>query len=210
MYSSYFDCDDRQQYRFLVFAVLVAITLSAGVANAGFIGEVINPSPPPANDGNIADINAVITAYNTVNMTSLPLLIDPPVPLLTKSDDSNFDMDFLSDFMFFSDAGGTTMLNSGAEIHAEEMAWFKYTGAASLLYYTVKGGNEGYNVYQYMPGMLNIAEQPSGGEISHISFWTGITPPGSSVPELGTWSMSLAALVIGAMLSVKRRRSAFA
>lgn len=200
-------CSSRYS-RFFAWAGVVVIGLVASTANAGFIGEVVG-GPPPPNDNSIAEINAVITAYNTANMTSLPLLVDPPDPLLIKSDDDDFDP-IPSDYMFFSDEAGTMMLDTAGEIHTSTMVWFKYTGTESILYYTVKGGNEGYDVYQYMTGMLNKAETPTGQQISHLSFWTGIKPPGSSVPELGTWSMSLAALAVGALLATRGRRLASA
>jgi hypothetical protein len=170
----------------------------------------------------VEDFNDIIDNYNTVNMTSLPNIVG----LLTKTDDDKvdedppgtFEDDYFSLFDFYESDGvtpiGSLMDLENAFDTGDKSVFFEFTGMESLLYYTVKGGNN-YRLFQYMPGMLNFAEapvNPSGGPagISHISFWIGPTPPGSSVPELGTWSMTMAALAIGSMISAKRRRKAIA
>ena len=132
---------------------------------------------------------------------------DLPYPngALPKTDDNPNFGPIADDFMFFSDEDGNDMIGFG-ELEDFGQAYFKYVGDESLAYYSVKA-NGGFTLYTYMTGLNSLAYvSTQAHNISHVTFWTGLP---HVTPELGTWSMGLAAVAVGLLFSLAKSSRAY-
>ena len=166
---------------------LIAVVALPAAASAMFVGSDLS-GPPAAND-NLGNVLAVISAYNAANDPDLTT----DFTLFKKTDDdASYVFDSLNGFDFFSDAAGTSAIAGESGLTSTETAYFSYSGAANLSYYSVKGGPKGFSLYTVESGLNLLAIEGGGNSISHVSFWT--SPTGfSSVPEPST----IATVLIG-------------
>jgi len=182
----------------LTFSLFVALSeAQAGTLIGGASG----------NDNGLNTVNSVITVFDNAHDPDLLLA----TALFKKTDsDSSFVFGPANGFAFYSDAAGTQALTTQAALTSLNTAYFSYTGAAALAYYSVKAANE-FKVYTFTPGTINLLAS-SSHDISHVSFWTGPsgnvvtqTVPGSAVPEpasIALWS------ALGLLIAGGRRRRA--
>ena len=175
---------------------VVAVVALPAVAAAMFVGSDLS-GPPAANDDH-SNVLAIINAYNAVNNPDLTT----DFTLFKKSDDdASYVFNSLNGFSFYSDPAGTSPISSESGLTSTSTAYFSYSGAANLSYYTVKGGPKGFSLYTVDPGLNLLAVEGGGHTISHVSFWTSPTlNPHSIVPEPSTLVMGLASIAGVAML----------
>jgi hypothetical protein len=159
------------KFSFLCAAVFLAVSSSC---QAGFLLH-------SSDNCSAGEVLTAITAYNLTHEPDLQTVFSP---FLVKTDDSGgFGTLVANGFQFFSHPSGTPLITSAGALHSEAPAYFSYSGAASLLYYTVKAGS-GFDLFLYEPGVSNFLHSGSPA-ISHVSFFTGLRLPeeGPELPE---------------------------
>lgn len=172
----------------------VACSLVAIVASSNAYAGLIIGDSNAANGGNdpASEVLNVIEDYNDSND---PDVVEDFMLFKKSDDDANFVFDGSNGFMFAENSDGTAPIASLGDLTDLEQAYFKYTGPANLIFYTVKGSkHDGFTLYTFMPGwnLLDVDPFQNGNsEISHVSFWksTGVIPIdpfGNQVPEPST------------------------
>lgn len=169
----------------LVFFLLVTPYCPAAMIVGNSVGNL--------ND-NAANVGDVIDAYNLANDPDLPTTFT----LLGKTDDGTIAFDQSDGIVFWEDEAMTTEITTAAALHSSNIAYFTYDDSqGQMLYYSVKGGNEGFTLYTFWPGMKNILQTPSGQNISHASFWLGERP--DPIPEPSAALIWMGLLGLGAV-----------
>ncbi|MBX3444821.1 MAG: PEP-CTERM sorting domain-containing protein [Planctomyces sp.] len=183
-------------------AALVLVSAIGSQAEAGFLVGSVN-NGPGTND-NHATVLAVIQAYNAVNDPDL----SEDFSLFKKTDnDAAFVYNTTNGFFIYSDAAGTNLVTSNAQLENLSEVWFKYTGDVNLLYYSAKSKHDVVvRTFTLAPGLNYVNVSPK--DLSHISFWKGPTPPKDDDPPPGVQTpepASSAMLLIG-LASIAGRR----
>jgi hypothetical protein len=150
-------------------ASILCVLFSVASCQASiFVGSSVGNQ----ND-NLANVTAVINAYNSANDPDFLTTFS----LLGKTDEGDIAFDGSDGFQFWEDQDMTTPILSAGALHSLGTAYFQYDDSqGELLYYSVKGGNQGFNLYAFMPGTKNFLTTPTGQDISHVSFWEGMRP----------------------------------